>query len=273
MSDCNIRTSRVKEKLGRKVCQARASVSNKRGTSRSHLSANMSLKYWQSIFASRVLRDLFSGKIFINVDESSFTKSVRSDYSWLPVGENHPIINTWGTGRAIVLFALVSNGEWLWFVSKNKTDSKMFWNFLKLLSNYVESWIGFLFSDSELLLDNASVHTSAMTRQFIEKLGIRMRFLPQYSPKLAPVEIVFGMLKSKLKAKKGQQIIKYSLISGRKKICQALSGFSKEKALNLWSVFIDEAKIAILQWRRSKLMSQDKKIKKDEKPKGWKHEH
>ena len=115
----------------------------KRGSSRSHLSTNINLKYMQSIFVSRALRDLFSGKIFINVDESSFTKSVKSDYSWLPRGETHPIVNIWGTGRAVVLFALISNGEWLWFVSKNTTDSKIFWNFIILLSNYIEQWMDF----------------------------------------------------------------------------------------------------------------------------------
>ena len=67
-----------------------------RGSSRSYLSINDDLKYLQSIFASRVLKNLSLGKVFINIDESSFTKSVKSDYSWLPIGERHPIINTWG---------------------------------------------------------------------------------------------------------------------------------------------------------------------------------
>ena len=236
----------------------------KRGSSRFHLSTNINLKYMQSIFASRALRDLFSGKIFINVDGSSFTKSVKSDYLWLPRRETHPIVNTWGTGRAVVLFALISNGEWLWFVSKNTTDSKIFWNFIILLSNYIEQWMDFSSFEWELLLDNASIHLSAVTKHITKKLGLRMRFLPQYSPKLAPVELVFGMLKSKLRAKKSRQVVKYSMMNGRKEICNALSEFSKIKASRLWTIFIFEAKKVILEWRAARYMGLDEQVREEE---------
>ena len=189
----------------------------KRGSSRSYLSMNSNLKYWQSIFTSRALRDLFLGKVFINIDESSFIKSIKSNYSWLQTGESYPKVNVWGTVRAVVLFALISNGDWFWFVSKNTTDSKVIWNFITLLSKFIEQWMNFSVSDSELLLDNASIHLSAATRHFTKKLGMQMQFLPPYSPKLAPVEIVFGMLKNKLRAKKSQHVIRYSLISEEKK--------------------------------------------------------
>ena len=74
-----------------------------------------------------------------------------------------------------------------------------------------------------------------------------MRLLPQYSPNLAPVEIVFGMLKSKLRAKKAKRIIKFSLSTGRKEIYDALAEFTKAKVFRLWLVFIHEAKKAILE--------------------------
>ena len=119
----------------------------------------------------------------------------------------------------------------------------------------------FSVSDSELLLDNASIHLSATTRHFTKRLEMQMRFLTPYSPKLAPVEIVFGMLKNKLRAKKSQHVIRYSMISGRKEICQALSEFTKTKASRLWSVFVYEAKKIILSWREYEFMVLGNQIK------------
>ena len=234
--------------------------SYKRGSSRSNLCINNNLVYWQSIFASRALRNFSSGKTLINIDESSFTRSVKLDYSWLPIGESHPIVNTWGTGRAVVLFALISNGDWIWFVSKRKTDSENFWNFIILLAKYIELWMDFTASDSELILDNASIHLSATTKLITRRLGLRMWFLPQYSPNLAPVEIVFGMLKCKLRSKRIKQVIKFSLISGRREICNALTGFTKAKVCRLWSVFIQEAKKVILQSRENEIVSFEEHI-------------
>ena len=238
----------------------------KRGSSRSYLSINDDLKYWQSIFALRVLKNLSLGKIFINVDESSFTKSVKSNYSWLPVGESHPIVNTLGTGRAVVLFALISNGDWFWFISKRTTNSEVFWNFIILLAKYIELWMDFSASESKLILDNASIHLSTVTKQITRKLGFRMWLLPQYSPNLAPVEIVFGMLKSKLRMKKSKQVIKFSMISGRKEICDVLAGFTKVKVSRLWLVFVREAKKAILEWRRTEVLGLEERIEEREDP-------
>ena len=42
----------------------------------------------------------------VNIDESSFNRSVRSHYSWLLRGSSHPILNTFLTERATVIFGL-----------------------------------------------------------------------------------------------------------------------------------------------------------------------
>ena len=56
----------------------------KRGSSRLYLSMDKKLKYMQSIWAWQTLCDLHSNITYINVDESSFTKSVKTEYSWIP---------------------------------------------------------------------------------------------------------------------------------------------------------------------------------------------
>ena len=112
----------------------------KKGAPRSYLSMNTRLKYLQSIWSWRMLIDLCQNVTYINVDESSFTKAVKTNYSWLPRGESNSIVNTWGTERAVVLFALFSSGDWIWYITKDTTNSKNFWKFLILLAKFIELW-------------------------------------------------------------------------------------------------------------------------------------
>ena len=49
--------------------------------------------------------------------------------------------------------------------------------------------------DSVVILDNASFHKSAATRELVEQTGAKLLFLPPYSPDLNPIEHDFGALK------------------------------------------------------------------------------
>lgn len=46
-----------------------------------------------------------------------------------------------------------------------------------------------------VVLDNASFHKSAQTKELIEQHGAKLLFLPPYSPDLNPIEHDFGALK------------------------------------------------------------------------------
>ena len=66
----------------------------KKGTSRMIASKIASLRELQSIYSCRMLRALKDDELLINVDESSYSRSIKRDYSWLPKGISSPIINT-----------------------------------------------------------------------------------------------------------------------------------------------------------------------------------
>ena len=212
-------------------------------------------KYMQSIWAWQILQDLHSNITYINVDESSFTKSTKTGYLWIPKGQSSPIINTWGTGRAVIPFALLSSGDWVSYISNNTTDSEQFWNFILIVHKFIELWTHIRITQTRILLNNASIHLSKFTKQLVKRLGLRMVFLPQYSPQLSPVEIVFGMLKRKLSMKRKQKAIRFGSIDGKKEILSTLKGFWQIKAQRLWSIFIREAKKWILLWRRDEIIN------------------
>jgi len=46
-----------------------------------------------------------------------------------------------------------------------------------------------------IIMDNATFHKSARTRELIESKGAKLLFLPPYSPDLNPIENDFGALK------------------------------------------------------------------------------
>lgn len=50
-----------------------------------------------------------------------------------------------------------------------------------------------------VVCDNLSTHKDIRARQAIEAVGARLRFLPQYSPDLNPIEMLFSKLKAHLK--------------------------------------------------------------------------
>jgi transposase len=51
----------------------------------------------------------------------------------------------------------------------------------------------------QIVVDNLSSHKSKAVRTAIEAAGAELRFLPQYSPDLNPIEQVFGKLKALLR--------------------------------------------------------------------------
>jgi transposase len=58
---------------------------------------------------------------------------------------------------------------------------------------------GFLTEGDWLILDNASIHQGSEVIPFIEELmevsGIKLLFLPSYSPELNPCELIFAQIK------------------------------------------------------------------------------
>lgn len=53
-----------------------------------------------------------------------------------------------------------------------------------------------------LILDNVGFHKLASVKQALEAVGVKVVFLPQYSPELNPIENMWSKLKSYLKSQK-----------------------------------------------------------------------
>ena len=105
----------------------------KKSSSRPPVYATMRSQLVKALFWTELLLLMAKGKIIINLDESSFDRSVKRQFSWLPVGRSYPIINDKLKGRASLILATWNSGEWISMVVLDTVDSEKFWFFLELL--------------------------------------------------------------------------------------------------------------------------------------------
>ena len=59
----------------------------KLGSSRSVLSKKRTSKYLNAVFSSRMLLAIYNRSLIIIVDKSSYNRKVKSNYSWLTIGD------------------------------------------------------------------------------------------------------------------------------------------------------------------------------------------
>lgn len=76
-------------------------------------------------------------------------------------------------------------------VFRGSTDVTMFEDFIELL-RHCGRW---LVPKSVLVMDNASFHHSERIAQMCTKFGVRLVYLPPYSPDLNPIEEFLAELK------------------------------------------------------------------------------
>ena len=211
--------------------------SYKRGSSRSTLSHNPKLKYMQWIFSKMVIDFIAEKKIIFNVDESTYSRSIKCNYSWLPLGESSAIINSNWTGKANVIFGLSTDGNWLAVISDKTTNSVKFWRYLLLLRKFVTIWMKVDSENVVYTLDNAPIHVSLKTKKAAEQLETKLFLLPPYSPSLAPTEWVFGVSKKRLSSQKKMRSINFSKQRGKIEIIECFNMIDRNSGVRIWMQF------------------------------------
>ena len=66
---------------------------------------------------------------------------------------------------------------------------------MKKLLLWVENDLDHRLKDTIILLDNLKVHKSKSTMDFLLNNNATYVFIPPYSPEIAPIELIFGLLK------------------------------------------------------------------------------
>jgi transposase len=100
--------------------------------------------------------------------------------------------------RYQILPAYVQDGIILVRVFQGSTDAAVFEDFIEQLLPHCGKWPE---PKSVLVMDNASFHHTERIEQMCTDVGIKLVYLPTYSPDLNPIEEFFAELKTFIKRK------------------------------------------------------------------------
>jgi transposase len=134
-------------------------------------------------------------------DEVGFTQAHPNRSAWTPVGECHAITPQRGK-RLNVVGALLSSGELFTAKSWQKMTAMLFVGFLGLLMEHVGKPL-------LVILDNASVHKAKEIEPLLkvrEGKGLKLYFLPPYSPELNRIEKLWHKMKYERMAFKSRDV-------------------------------------------------------------------
>ena len=230
----------------------------KRGSSRNVRVKSTSSVFPQAIFSTKLMTRILEDILVINIDESSYGRSIKNNYSWLPKSQSSGIINSMWTGRLTLVWALASNGSWMCMMNNKTTTTEDFWIFIFILRSYLNKCHKQSSRLVTVTVDNASIHLTKQTKSLWTSLCIEMLGLPQYWPHLAPCELVFGMTKKILTSEIRYGTIDFSKQSGKSAIINALEKLEFKKALNMWRNVAKISKTIVSEaWRKIKWLNID----------------
>ena len=197
-------------------------------------------------------------KTIINVNEASYSRLVKQNYSWLPRGLEGAIINSKWVGSTSVIFALLSHGQWLWMISNNSTNSNRFARFLLIQQKFIILCLGEDLNNVTIILDNDLIHLSNTTKREPKFLDLHLSFLLLYSPAFSPTEWVFGVPKKMILTLKEHKWVNFSKPSGKKVLIRWMKTIDKDLGQALWLQFIRTFYIVFQDVIQKLLMNSDK---------------
>jgi hypothetical protein len=219
----------------------------KRGSSRPTKSIQDYTVVSKSIFWSKLLLQIYRRKIIINIDEWGFNKSVKQHYSWLPRGVGNSILNDNYKGSCNLILAILNTGEWVGWLKDKTTRAFDYLLFLKVLVDILEENGINNKQDVIIVQDNAVIHHSKIIKSFVRKEGLVVYFLPPYSAELAPVELVFGWIKKKMKTNYHAAALNFGAKNGKDAIVETMQHILVETVQKVWMKVMKEWKKCIVE--------------------------
>ena len=186
------------------------------------------------LYSIILAKQLDSWEWIVNIDESSFSRLTKQNYTWLLKGIPGSTKNIQFSGSINLISAISTTGVSYSAIAKQTTDPEWFCVFLSKLFAEIKKCEGIDKAMVLLILDNAPWHQSKATFEYLNNERIRHLFLPQYSPDLAPVELFFGKLKGLAKISQNKSI-NFFKDEGIDFIATQIKKITKERVRKIWS--------------------------------------
>ena len=137
-------------------------------------------------------------------------------------------------GSVSLILAVTSDGDYFGAMIKSRLNSDSFIDFILKLEDWIEQRNIRNEREIIVILDNCSIHRSRVTKEALKETKIKFWYLPQYSPSLEPVELVFAQLKKFIRNKEGQSIIRWNSIDGQTLLTLGLSSIESSTIVGWW---------------------------------------
>lgn len=136
----------------------------------------------------------------VYVDESGCDRRIGfRRTAWSPIGVTPVQISRFRREqRYQILPSYSQDGVILARVFQGSTDAAAFEDFVEQLLQHCNRYPG---PKSVLVMDNASFHRTARLQRLCSEAGVKLVYLPPYSPDLNPIEEMFAELKAFIKRK------------------------------------------------------------------------
>ena len=177
-----------------------------------------------------------------------FNRSLRSNYSWLPKGINSQIVNLNVKGTWSIISAIWSNGEYFIQIVKSTINQEIFQEFIWMVYYCLKTILKNELENAVFILDNATIHSSLKTQKLFTLLKLNIDYLPPYSPKLAAIELLFNIIKNKIRSKYSDIAIDFWEESGRDWIYNSINDIKPFHLIQLWIQIIKHAKFWIIHF-------------------------
>jgi transposase len=201
----------------------------------------------RGIYWTRLLSDIYSKSLVVNIDECSFARSCKRNYSWLSVGKSSSILNDGPKGKWNLIWGVMSNGEWIGMLKTKTVNSTDLSIFLMIMEELLRSAMINIEEDVVIHADNAKIHQSKVTKAVAMHIKAKFIFLSPYSPQFAPVELMFGIIKSKLRSKISTEEINFGKKEGMEAIVGIMEDILKDSICRIWYKIVREAKLGVRQ--------------------------
>ena len=169
--------------------------------------------------------------LFISIDEVLFSNKTKYNYSWMPKGETSRLENTHFKGSKSLIAAITSKGDWFYSSLTSTNNSKIFISFMEKLLKWIVVDLRSELNKSVILFYNLKVHKSKETKFYLKKTGAIYVFIPTYTPEIALIELIFGILKRRIIKQTEHKIVKLNSKDGDKEIRESFSTISKAEII------------------------------------------
>ena len=183
-----------------------------------------------------------------NIDEPSFSRLTKENYSWCRRGACGIVRNSIVRERVSLISTVGSNGWYYTASIKGTVNSERFCKYINNLTRHIKIIHKIRSHKICFLLNNWAIHKFNKLMTLMRELNVRWAFLPPYCPELAPVELLFRKLKKKFLNSNKAEGINLNKEEDIEKLLNEIRVMERWQVYKIWDHFYSECRDILRSW-------------------------